>query len=141
MGKDAVDHLFDVIERDEAEAADTSPEAADERPVDIVLRVHVEPGAGRSAVSGHYGDALKVKVAAPPEGARANQAVAELLASTLGVPASAVAVESGAASRSKRIRIGPVELATVRRLLTAAEVTPQGAGAGRGNARGSGGVR
>lgn len=140
MGKDA-DHLFDVIERDQSDAAGASSEAPEERPVDIVLRVHVEPGAGRRAVSGHYGDSLKVKVAAPPEGGRANEAVAELLASTLGVPASNVALVSGAASRSKRFRIGPVELTTVRRLLAAAEVTPQAAAAGRGNARGSGGVR
>ena len=29
----------------------------------IVLRVHAQPGAGRSAVVGRFGDALKVKVA------------------------------------------------------------------------------
>ena len=33
----------------------------------IVLRVHAQPGAGRSAIMGRYGDALKVKVAAPPK--------------------------------------------------------------------------
>jgi len=32
----------------------------------VVLRVHVQPGAGRTAVRGRYGDALKVSVAAPP---------------------------------------------------------------------------
>lgn len=145
MGKDAAQQLFDVIERGDPEAeepagAATSDDDADKREVDIVLRVHVQAGAGRSAVVGRFGDALKVKVAAPPEGGRANAAVTELLATTLGVPASGVALVSGQASRSKRFRIGPVPLDAARRLILAAEAGPQAAGGGRGNARG-GGVR
>jgi len=131
MGKDAVDQLFDVIEGDDPDAED----------VDIMLRVHVQPGAGRSAIVGRHGDALKIKVAAPPEGGRANEAVTELLASTLGVPRAAVNLVAGATSRTKRFRIGPVELDAVRRLIANAESSSQ-AGAGRGgNARGVGGVR
>ncbi len=128
VGKDAVDQLFDVIEREDPDSEE----------VDIVLRVHVQPGAGRTTIVGRHGDALKVKVAAPPEGGRANQAVTELLASTLGMPASAVNLVSGATNRSKRFRIGPVELDVVRRLITSAEFAPKG---GPGNARGGGGVR
>ena len=44
-----------------------------------VLAVHVQPGAGRTDVVGRYGDALKLRVAAPPTGNRANDAVVELV--------------------------------------------------------------
>ena len=68
-----VDDLFDVLPgKDGAEPA--GDEAAT-----IVLRLHVQPGAGRSAVTGRYGDAVKVKVAAPPERGRANEAVVDLV--------------------------------------------------------------
>ena len=138
MGKDAADELYDVVERDGSEAPEDDP---DKREVDIVLRVHVQPGAGRGAVVGRFGDALKVKVAAPPEGGRANEAVTELLATTLGVPTSGVALVSGAGSRSKRFQIGPVPLDAARRLILAAELGGSAPAGGRGNARGGGGVR
>lgn len=84
---------------------------------DVVLRLHVQPGAGRTAVVGRHGDALKVRVAAPPEGGRANDAVLALVASTLGVKAEAVELASGPASRSKRVRVTGVEPDDVARLL------------------------
>jgi uncharacterized protein (TIGR00251 family) len=70
-----------------------------------VLRVHVQPGAGKTAVKGRYGDALKVSVGAPPEGGRANKAVAELLAELLGVKVAKVKLVGGDTSRSKRFQL------------------------------------
>jgi uncharacterized protein (TIGR00251 family) len=75
----------------------------------VVVHVHVHPGAGRTAVVGRHGDALKVKVAAPPTDGRANDAVVKLLAETLDVKAAAVSVVSGASSRTKRVRIDGIE--------------------------------
>ena len=86
----------------------------------VVLRLHVQPGAGRTAVVGRHGDALKVRVAAPPEGGRANAAVTALVASTLGVKDDQVELTSGQSSRSKRVKVTGVELDDVRRLLTEA---------------------
>ena len=103
---------------------------------EIVLRVHVHPGAGRTAVVGRHGDAVKLRVGAPPEGGRANEAVAALLATTLGVPERPVRLVSGATSRTKRFRIGPLDLAETRRLL--AEAVSAGSA---GNAGGRRGVR
>ena len=94
-----------------------------------MLRVHVQPGAGRTAIMGRHGDALKVKVAAPPEGGRANDAVVRLMAETLGVPPSSVTLASGASSRDKRLRIAGVSGADLERLVGLA-VDAAGRGAG-----------
>jgi uncharacterized protein len=100
---------------------------------DVVVRVHVQPGAGRTAVTGRHGTAVKVKVGAPPEGGRANAAVVELLAEVLGVPAASVALVGGATSRSKRLRVSGVAPADVERRL---ELALSGnAGGGRGVSR------
>ena len=83
----------------------------------VVLRVHVQPGAGRTAVVGTHGDALKVRVAAPPQGGRANEACAELVASTFGLKAAQVELSSGQSSRSKRFTLRQVDPADIGRLL------------------------
>jgi hypothetical protein len=84
---------------------------------DLVLRLHVQPGAGRTAVVGRHGDALKVRVAAPPEGGRANEACLALVAETLGVERDAVELTGGPSSRTKRVRVTGVEADDATRLL------------------------
>ena len=71
----------------------------------VVIDVHVQPGGSRDEVVGQHGDALKVKVSAPPEGGRANDAVCRVLAEAFGVSRSSVAVVSGVTNRRKRIRL------------------------------------
>ena len=83
----------------------------------VVLRLSVVPGAGRSAVAGRHGDALRVRVGAPPEKGRANAAVVELVASTLGVKPVDVTLVAGETSRSKRVAVKGVEADDVRRRL------------------------
>jgi uncharacterized protein (TIGR00251 family) len=117
-----VDDLFDIAGTGEGDA-----------PPDLILRLHVHPGAGRTAIVGRHGDALKVKVGAPPADGRANAAVVALVAETLGVEAAQVELTSGASSRSKRVRIRGVDAEDLRRAL-------QLAVAG-GNAGGGSGVR
>ncbi len=75
----------------------------------VVVDVHVQPGAGRTAVVGRHGTALKLRVAAPPARGRANDATCALLARTLGVKDAAVSLVSGASSRTKRVRIDGVD--------------------------------
>jgi len=81
----------------------------DDSPEGIVLRIHVQPGAGRSAVVGRHGDALKVRVAAPPVEGRANDAARALLAEALGVAESDVELTSGQSSRTKRFRLNGLD--------------------------------
>lgn len=69
------------------------------------IRLRVIPGAGQPAVVGRYGDAWKLRVAAPPERGKANDAALELLAETLGVAAADVRIVAGHASRDKTVEI------------------------------------
>jgi hypothetical protein len=71
----------------------------------VVLRVHAQPGAGRSAVLGRYGDAVKIRIAAPPVDGRANAALADFLAKELGLDRNGIELLSGDKSRSKRFRL------------------------------------
>jgi uncharacterized protein (TIGR00251 family) len=86
----------------------------------VVLHVHVQPRAGRTAVVGRHGDAVKLRVAAPPVDDRANTAVVELLAELFGVKAAGVELVSGATSRVKRFRIRGADLETLDARLDAA---------------------
>jgi uncharacterized protein len=69
------------------------------------LALRVSPGARSSAVVGRHGEAWKVRVSAPPEAGRANAAVVELLADTLGVPARTISVVSGHGARDKLVEL------------------------------------
>ena len=80
----------------------------------VVLRIRVVPGASREGIAGLLGDRLKLRVAQPPEGGRANAAVLELLADALGVSQSALSIASGNTSRDKSIRIEGIDEPTVR---------------------------
>jgi uncharacterized protein (TIGR00251 family) len=72
----------------------------------VTIRVKVVPGSSCSEVVGDLGDGtLKVKVAAPPEKGKANDAVRELLAAHYGVPRNAVTIVSGHASPRKLVKI------------------------------------
>jgi uncharacterized protein (TIGR00251 family) len=93
----------------------------------VVLNLHVQPGAGRTAVVGRHGAALKVRVAAPPEGGRANDACAALLAEAFG--STQVELVGGASSREKRFRLSGVDPDEFRRRL---ERAVEGGAAGPG---------
>jgi hypothetical protein len=57
--------------------------------------VHVQPRSKRTGIDGMHGDALRVRVNAPPVDGAANDAVIELLSVALGVPKRAVSVVAG----------------------------------------------
>ena len=69
------------------------------------LKVKAVPGASRSEIVGRLGAALKIRVAASPEGGKANREILELLAERLGLPAAAVTLVSGAASPAKVVEL------------------------------------
>ena len=72
---------------------------------DIELRLKAVPGAKRDEIAGALGDRLKVRVAQPPEGGRANEAIRELLASRLGLSVRDIEIVQGATNPQKTVRI------------------------------------
>lgn len=83
----------------------------------ITLKVKVVPGASRTQLSGWLGDALKVRVSAPPEKGKANAAVEALLAGTLGLPVKSVRIVAGKGSQQKLVEIEGLSAAELRRKL------------------------
>jgi uncharacterized protein (TIGR00251 family) len=71
----------------------------------VVVRVHVRPRASSAGIAGRHGDAIAVRVAAPPVAGRANDAVGAVLAGVAGVPPAAVRLVAGPGSRAKRFEI------------------------------------
>jgi uncharacterized protein len=84
------------------------------------LRLRVSPGAGRAAIVGRHGDAWKVRVTAPPEHGRANEAVLRLLATTLAVPREAVSLVSGHSGRDKIVELTGLGPALIERRMASA---------------------
>jgi uncharacterized protein (TIGR00251 family) len=71
----------------------------------VVLSVKVVPRSSRTAIAGILNGMLKVKLAAAPEKGKANQALVEFLADTLGIKKNAVKITSGLTSPVKTIEI------------------------------------
>lgn len=85
------------------------PAWLEEKTGHLVLVLHVQPGARRTEVVGTHGQALKMKLAAPPVDGKANDELLRYLADAFGVPLRNVALLSGATGRSKRVRIDAPE--------------------------------
>jgi uncharacterized protein (TIGR00251 family) len=93
------------------------------------LRLRVTPGADRTGVVGRHGEGWKVRVAAPPEGGRANDAIVRLLSDVLSLPRDSVTLVSGHGGRDKIVMLDGVGPAQIDRRLASA------AGGDRGRKR------
>jgi uncharacterized protein (TIGR00251 family) len=83
----------------------------------VRLSVRVQPRASTNEVSGLHGDALKVRVTAPPVDGAANEAVVKVLAGTFGIPVRSVTIVAGAGSRTKVVELQGVSEERVTQLL------------------------
>ena len=81
------------------------------------LTLHIQPGAKKTEVAGKHGDALKIRLAAPPVDGKANAALINFVADRLGLAKSAVSLKSGQTSRRKVIEITAAPQDTAQRLL------------------------
>lgn len=98
-------------------SADVFQVVGGERPTGIVLRVMAHPGAGRTSVVGVHGDALKIRVGAPPVEGRANAALIALVSELFGVKESEVAITAGETSRTKRLSVNGIDPDQAARLI------------------------
>ena len=71
----------------------------------IRFAVHLQPRASDTAIVGLHGDALKVRVQAPPVDGAANDALVELLARLLDLRSSDVRIVAGQTSRRKVVEV------------------------------------
>lgn len=69
------------------------------------LSVKVVPGASQNKIAGWIGDAVKIRVQAPPEKGKANAAVISLLADFLNIPAKHLSICAGHASQNKVVEV------------------------------------
>lgn len=81
------------------------------------MKVKVVPGSSRDVIVGWLGDALKLKVAAPPEKGRANEAVIALLADKLGIGPDQITILSGQTSAAKVLEIDGLDEPRFRALV------------------------
>jgi uncharacterized protein (TIGR00251 family) len=80
----------------------------------VQLRLQIQPKAARTELVGLHGDALRLRIAAPPVDGAANQAVIEFLADRIGVPRRSIRIVGGATSRRKRLEIDGITVAAAR---------------------------
>ncbi len=75
----------------------------------ISLQVRVQPRSSRRGIAGLIGDAVKIRVHAPPVGGAANDELIEVLAAAFGVKKPAIRIASGHSAHHKIIEIDGID--------------------------------
>lgn len=81
------------------------------------LTLHVQPGAKKTEIAGLHGDALKIRLAAPPVDGKANAALIAFVADRLDVSKSSIRLVSGQTSRRKILEVAATPPDTEQRLM------------------------
>lgn len=82
----------------------------------VTLTLHVQPNARQTAVAGCYGDALKLKIAAPAIDDKANRAVIDFLHQWFKLPTSQIVIRQGGRGRRKIVEIARCDTQTLKLL-------------------------
>jgi uncharacterized protein (TIGR00251 family) len=69
------------------------------------IKVFVQPRSSQNKIVGSYGDALKIKLTAPPVDGAANKMCIDFLAKLFKLPKTAIEIISGHSSRTKQVRV------------------------------------
>ncbi len=81
-----------------------------EKPEGTVIKIFVQPRSSKNMIAGLHGDALKIKLTAPPVDNAANKMCIQYLAKKLGVSKSTLEIISGQTSRSKQVLVRATDL-------------------------------
>ncbi|MDD5154164.1 MAG: DUF167 domain-containing protein [Thermodesulfobacteriota bacterium] len=85
----------------------------------VLLRVYVQPKASREGIAGYHGDALKIRLKAPPVEGEANAACIRFLASLFGLPQTNLSIKTGHKSRLKLIEMEGISIEEVKKVIAA----------------------
>lgn len=88
----------------------TVPWLRQEASGNLILTLHIQPGAKKTGVAGQHGEALKICLAAPPVDGKANACLIEFIATILKVPRLQLELVGGTTSRHKRVRVHGVAM-------------------------------
>lgn len=80
----------------------------------VTFAVKVHPRAGKNAITGELGNALKVSLTPPPVDGRANEACIDFFAKLLKVPRTSVTIASGHTSRRKVVSVSGLSAEEIR---------------------------
>jgi uncharacterized protein len=83
----------------------------------VSFAVKVHPRAKKNAITGEFGEALKISLTAPPIEGRANEACITFLAEVLNLPRSSITITSGQSGRNKVIRVVGISAEELRKRL------------------------
>ena len=83
-------------------------------PDGAVLSLRLIPRAAKNAIQGEHGDALKIRLCAPPVDGAANAALIEFLSDTLSLPRARIRLLSGKTSRTKRVLLAGMKAGEIR---------------------------
>lgn len=75
------------------------------------LQVAVQPGASTTALVGLHGDAVKIRLHAPPVDGRANEELCRYLAGVFSLPLRSICIERGLSARRKQVLLGGISIA------------------------------
>lgn len=87
-------------------------------PAGAVLNLRIIPRAHKNAIQGELGDALKIRLCAPPVDGAANAALIEFLSDTFSLPRARVQLLAGATSRNKRVLLAGLSTAAAQAKLS-----------------------
>jgi uncharacterized protein (TIGR00251 family) len=80
----------------------------------VRFSVRVQPRASKSELAGEYGDAVKIRLAAPPVDGAANDELVAFLSNIFAVGRKSVRILAGETARSKLIEIAGITEGAVR---------------------------
>lgn len=88
-------------------------------PGGAAIRIRLQPRSSRDRIEGVQGDALKIRLTAPPVEGEANKALIEFLSALTGVRKSAFRMESGLRTREKKLSVEGMDVPALEKIFSA----------------------